>query len=83
MNCQELLSVAGIILNTVGSVLVFIFCLSPYVGTDGFLAVGLSDEIDDKNSKMNKKKVHYRIMAITGIILCAEGGLLQMLSYLF
>ena len=77
MNLQAVLSVSGIFLNTVGIILIFIFGLSPLVDTSGVKMLYTEKVINDKNSKENKKKRKYFLLASIGLGLCITGNILQ------
>ncbi|MDY0280313.1 MAG: hypothetical protein RBR35_07115 [Salinivirgaceae bacterium] len=81
MELTTILQVSGIILNTVGVVLIFFFGLSPLVNTSGELFVSKNAETL-RNSKGIKLKKYYASIANVGIVLCILGGGMQLAGLL-
>jgi hypothetical protein len=79
MNCESI-TIIGISLNIIGIVLIFVYGLSPFISTGGYVMLHSEKVINDKNSPPNKRKRKYRRLAVTGLALCVTGNLLQMAS---
>lgn len=76
MELTTILQVSGIILNTVGVVLIFFFGLSPMIRKDGALFVHQNRE-SFKVDKRHKKRQLYIKLALLGLWFCVLGGVLS------
>lgn len=80
MEISRIITVAGIFLNTIGVVLIFVYGLSPMIGRDGYVKLYSNEEISNKKSKSSLKKGRYKKAAFAGLLLCVLGGALQIVS---
>lgn len=76
MEIVKLITGIGVLLNTLGTVLVFAYGISPLINKDG--KVFLFNKKEHSERQMNK--VYFERRAKTGLIMCVLGNLLQFIS---
>lgn len=81
MDVQTLISLSGLLISTLGVVLIFFFGISPFLKSheEGAIMLYDDDTINDQHSKMNKKRRLFRSLAYWGLYLSIAGGVLQSL----
>jgi MFS superfamily sulfate permease-like transporter len=79
---NTILTVIGILLSTMGVVLIYYFGLSPFLKSheSGYVMVYSREEIQDMESKENRRKRIYARLSNIGLLLCVLGGMLQIVA---
>jgi hypothetical protein len=73
---DTILTVTGILLSTLGVVLIYYFGLSPFLKKheSGYVMIYSQEELQNKQSKENRRKRIYARLANIGLLLCVLGA---------
>jgi hypothetical protein len=85
MNIAIYFSATGIILNTIGVVLIFVYGISPFLNkhSDGILMAHSIPTLENRESPENKERRKYRFLSRLGLAFCCIGGIFQLVALLF
>ena len=82
---ETILTAVGVLLNTTGVILIYYFGLSPFLKSheSGYVMLYSREELENKQSKENRKKRIYLRTSNVGLLLCIFGGVIQIVAILF
>jgi hypothetical protein len=79
---NTILTITGILLSTMGVVLIYYFGLSPFLKSheSGYVMIYSREELQDMESKENRRKKIYARLSNIGLLLCVLGGMFQIIA---